>query len=212
MSTKLSKWPATLFLALSPWAAFAATGPYNTGVDATGQPLPVGALDPHWTLLAGPDVGTPRPAVVSSIFNEFPMRSDSTWIWASVNAAAVNAPYKFRTTFILTEQEAISSKLSGTWSVDNVGRIELNGAMPAGSGDLSLMVSLASNYQSFHDFSITGGLVAGLNTLDFIATDFGGVAGLNVAGLTISAVPEPMTVVLHLAGLIALACCRRRVV
>jgi len=183
---------------------------FNTGVGASGVPLGVGTSDPHWSVIAGPGVTAPVPAIASSVYVEFPTRPDSAWIWASVSAAGINSPYTFRTTFVLTPAEAAALQLSGSWSVDNVGRIELNGAAPGGSGSLALGVSLASNYQTFHDFTITSGFVAGNNTLDFIATDFGGVAGLNVGGLTISPVPEPASGLLMLAGLMTGVLCTRR--
>ncbi len=189
----------------SPGEATAQTLIFNTGVDAKGRPLSVGSSDPHWTVSADPGSSRPQSAVASAVFIEFPTRPDSTWIWVSVNPAAVNTPYTFRTTFFLDPEEALTSQLDGRWSVDNIGHIALNGAPPKGTGALALRESLASNYQTFHDFAILGGFVAGINTLDFIATDFGGVAGLNVSGLRISAVPEPVSSALLLMGLATLA-------
>jgi hypothetical protein len=55
------------------------------------------------------------------------------------------------------------------------------------------------NYATFHTFRITGAFVPGINTFDFVATDLGGVGGLNVnrlVGTALSAVPEPPSLVL----------------
>jgi hypothetical protein len=45
------------------------------------------------------------------------------------------------------------------------------------------------NFNVEHDFTITGGFVAGMNTLDIQVTNTGGPAGLNVTSLTISGTP-----------------------
>jgi hypothetical protein len=71
--------------------------------------------------------------------------------------------------------------------------------------------STSSNYDTLHSFSITSGFVAGVNTIDFIATDFQNPGGLNVSGLAISAspVPEPSAAAIWLAGLIAVLTVKR---
>jgi hypothetical protein len=94
---------------------------FNTGANASGQPLSLGSSDPHWTVISGPGVAAPAPALAlaGAVYVEFPTRPDSAWIWVSVGAAQINSPHTFRTRFTLTPEEASSLNLSGSWSVDN---------------------------------------------------------------------------------------------
>jgi hypothetical protein len=118
---------------------------FNTGVDASGTPLPRRSLDPHWSIIAGPGITSPTPAVVlpnqgTSIPNfPYAQSPDSEWVWVHANGVAgTNVPYVFQLTFNLTGFNPATATLSGSWSVDNDGTILLNGSAPVGSGALSL--------------------------------------------------------------------------
>jgi hypothetical protein len=178
---------------------------FNTGVDSSGTPLAGGSLDPHFTIVSGPDVTTPVQAVVVTNQNAhglYAQSPNSRWIWADASGnAGVNSPYIFRLSFDLSGFDPDSVTLSGSWAADNFGSILLNGAAPIGTGTFALFAHPISNFQSFHDFTITGGFVAGLNTLDFVITDDGVPGGLNVTNLVgTAAVPEPSSLVLLLGG------------
>jgi len=166
---------------------------WNTGVDVNEAPLPAGASDPQWQLAAGPGIGAPQPAVVVSEQHPggayFPS-TDSMWIWA--NAAGIadpGSPYTFRLRIDLSGLDPASVSIGGAWGVDNDGTISFNGQPPTGTGTFSLTNADHDNYNVAHPFSITGGFVTGLNTLDVQVTNVDGPAALNVTRLTINGTP-----------------------
>jgi hypothetical protein len=59
------------------------TGLFNTGVDASRAELPPGSLDPHWTIITGPGITTPVPAVVTNTQVTYASSPDSQWIWVN---------------------------------------------------------------------------------------------------------------------------------
>ena len=156
---------------------------FDTGVDSGGTPLPGGSIDPHWSIVAGPSTGDAF-VLTNQLVGTYAQSSVSSWIWVNSNGFGdVNgANYTFRLTFFLTGNPATAS-LSGSWGVDNNGSIMLNGSAAIGTGALSLTGGGGGNFQTFHDFSITGGFHAGINTLDFVAENDGGPGGLNVTNL-----------------------------
>jgi hypothetical protein len=196
---------------------------FNTGVDASGTPLPLGSLDPHWSIIAGPGITSPTPAVVLAdqrAGDPYSQSLDSEWVWVHANGvAATHVPYVFQLTFNLTGFNPATATLSGSWSVDNIGKILLNGSASVGSGALSLGErDGGSNYGTLHSFSITGGFISGVNTLDFRAVDLGDIGGLNVTDLKLAAsplistagVPEPSTLVMLAIGAVTVAAFARR--
>ena len=117
--------------------------------------------------------------------------------------AGIDSPYPFQLSFDLTGLNPSTVTLSGAWAVDNDGSILLNGSSAVGSGTLVLDDGdQFANYSQFHGFTITGGFVSGINTLDFLSTDLGGVGGLNVVNLVVtgSAIPEPASLILLVIG------------
>ena len=180
---------ALALLSLQPLHA-ATPSLFNTGVDAAGNPLPNGATDPHWTVVAGPGVPPVTPAAVlaEQYSGTYTQSALSRWVWVNTNGmAATETPYTFRLTFELTVATRSNLVLSGQWAVDNVARILLNGASNGiGSGTLILSNDVPTHFGTFHPFTLTNGFVLGTNTLDFVASDFGGIAGLNVTALNSS--------------------------
>jgi hypothetical protein len=169
---------------------------WNTGVDSNAAKLAPGASDPHWYLVAGPGVPTPRaPFVVTDQHpvGQYFATADSMWIGQdAAGLGDVGSPYTFRLPFDLTGFDPVSVSISGAWGVDNDGTITLNGQAPTGSGTFSLTGAVLDNFNVEHEFTITGGFVAGPNTLDIQVTNAGGPTGLNVTRLTISGTPTPV--------------------
>jgi hypothetical protein len=177
---------ALILIAVSVWFGHQARADFslfNTGVDSGGMPLPGGSIDPHWSIVAGPSTGAAF-VLTNQLLGSYAQSSVSRWIWVNANGGGdVNgANYTFRLTFDLTGNPA-SASLSGSWGVDNNGSIMLNGSAAIGTGALSLSGGGGGNFSTFHDFSITGGFVDGINTLDFVAENDGGPGGLNVTNL-----------------------------
>ena len=187
---------------------------FNTGVNSSGVPLAGGSNDPHWTIISGPGITSPAPAVVvsnQSPFGLYAQNSSSKWIWVNASGdASINSPYTIRETFNLTGENPNTAMISGSWGIDNTGMILLNGSTPLGTGTMALLNNTNNNFESFHSFTITGGFVAGVNTLDFVVTDAANPGALNVNSLvgTVS-VPEPSALTPMLVGWIGVLAYRR---
>jgi hypothetical protein len=166
---------------------------WNTGVDFNAAPATPGALDRHWALAAGPGIGLSQPAVV--VADQHPggayfVSSDSAWIWQDIAGAGdVGPTYTLRLQFNLSGLDPASVSIGGAWGVDNDGKVLLNGQAPTGTGTFSLTNAAHDNYNVAHPFSITGGFVGGLNTLDIQVTNADGPAALNVTGLALVGTP-----------------------
>jgi hypothetical protein len=187
---------------------------FNTGVNSSGVPLAGGSSDPHWTIISGPGITSPTPAVVvsnQSPFGLYAQNPNSKWIWVNASGdASINSPYTIRETFNLTGENPNTAMISGSWGVDNTGMILLNGSTPLGTGTMALPGNTTNNFESFHSFTITGGFVAGVNTLDFVVTDLANPGALNVNSLVGTVgVPEPSAISLMLVGWISLLAYRR---
>ena len=175
---------------------------FSTGVDSSGTPLVGGSIDPHWVITAGPGVTSPAPAfVLTNPVSFYAMSPSSSWIWVNADGSGgTGSPYSFELTFSLTSSQASTAALSGMWGVDNNGSIDFNGSAAAGTGALSLTGGTENNFDVFHSFTITGGFVAGVNKLDFLAEDDHNPGALNVNNLILTAtsgsVPEPSSLLM----------------
>lgn len=204
---------AALVFSVSGIAAADSIPVFNTGVDGAGNPLPGGASDPRWTVVAGPGVSSPFPAVVLVAPDRlYAVSGDSGWIWRDADGFG-GGTYTFRLVFDLTGYDPSTAVLGGNWGTDDNGRILLNGVDAVGSGELALTGASLANYNVLHAFEITSGFVAGLNTLDIVVEDVDSSGALNVSGLRLSAdptvVPEPASVVALALGLGGAAAHRR---
>jgi hypothetical protein len=168
---------ALLVLCLGQAHASITTVPYNTGVDASGTPLPDGTLvDPHYSLTVVPlgstNVTEIRTSVGIPSFPIPPWAPDdgrSAWI-GPANNQSLNGPfgiYDYQTTFnIGSAAEAASFLMRGLWATDNEGvTILVNGVATANNipstGDYA-------SFAGFHSFTLASNFVQGVNTLDFI--------------------------------------------
>ena len=193
-----------VFVLLGPAGrATAGTIPFfSTGVDSSGTPLAGGSLDPHWMVTAGPGITSSAPAfVLTNPVGFYAMSPSSSWIWVNADGSGgIGSPYSFEMTFNLTGSQASTAFLSGMWGVDNNGSVDLNGSAATGTGELSLSGGTENNFALFHRFTITGGFVAGVNTLDFLAEDDFNPGALNVNSLILTAtsgsVPEPSSLLM----------------
>jgi hypothetical protein len=113
----------------------------------------------------------------------------------------------YRMTFSLAGLNAATAQISGSWGADNSGLIFLNGA--------STGVAVAG-FGSLTPFSISGGFVSGLNTLDFSIGDGGPPTAFRVDNLSGTAnvlrggIPEPTTWAMMLVGFFGLGGLARR--
>lgn len=208
-------------------AALATAGPLcNTGVIIGGGGscgtalVPVGTADPHWQL------ATPFPSLPSgplltatqlatlTFGSVFANTNDPAWIpngpnseWLTPSATAGHAEqggqYVYQTTF------TGSAAIIGRYSSDNeLLEVFLNDALVSG-----FPLDGPTDFNIWTSFSITSGLIAGTNTLDFVVRNRG-IGGIDtnptVTGFRAEFVPEPSTIVFGLLGLGGITIFRRR--
>jgi hypothetical protein len=153
-------------------------GLFNTGVDGTGNVLPLGSIDPHYNVVEVSD-----PAVIMTIIPDSYVDNSSTssWIWENANGQPINVTRTFRTTFDLTGLIPSTASISGFWATDNIGLdILING----------ISTSLTNpGFASFTPFTISSGFTNGVNVLDFVVNDFGAISGFRVDGIAGTADP-----------------------
>jgi uncharacterized repeat protein (TIGR01451 family) len=167
---------------------------FNTGVDNRGNPLPNGFLqlpDSHYMILTEPTPQIPGPAQVTTN-NGWPITPGawmansavSQWIsphanencLASGGSTELPGTYLYRTTFDMTGFNAARMSISGRSAADDgVTAVLLNGVVAANP---------VGAFDSFTPFAITGGFVAGINSLDFVVQNGPG-GSCNPSGLRV---------------------------
>jgi hypothetical protein len=194
--------------------ASAIPGLFNTGVNASGTPLPDGTLnDPHYALVSVP--GGTTATLVRTSAGGYPIPpyigddSLSAWIGPD-NDAQVDGPvgtYDYRITFDLTGFVPSTAVIKGGWSTDNGGlSILLNGVNTGNPGTPATQYAIG-----FAPFSIMTGFHPGLNTMDFLVNNDGGPTALRVEMTGIaSPMPEPGSLLLLGTGVAGLAGVIRR--
>jgi len=194
---------------------------FNTGVNNSGFALAAGDIDPHYVLVStsagfsptfvvnpGGPVSPSGPWVANS--------SASQWIAPAADQTSYSTlgEYDYRITFDLAGLNPNTAVLDGLWSSDNEGVIDLNGSATAN-------IIGSTTYSSLTPFSVTGGFVPGINTIDFVVTNdvcpacfAGNPTGLNVdftqaTASPVSSIPEPLALALLGVGLAGLGWVRR---
>ena len=195
---------------------------FNTGVDASGNPLAIGSVDPHYQLVSFP---------AGSGFNSNTFVADTTqspingaWVnpgatarWIGPTTNVVNMPsatttgeYIYQTTFDLTGFDPSSALINGQWTVDDTSLgIVLNGT------DMGNTINGSGAFTSLKSFTLNSGFIAGINTLRFKVTNAVVPDLTNPSGLvvimngTANVVPEPASIISIAAG-ISLVLLRKR--
>ncbi len=183
---------------------------FNTGIDGQGAPLPVGATDPHYTLLISPDPTFKGPAAfVSTIPPVYiPNSNNSQWIAPGPsNTQSDNysvGSYTYETVFDLTGLDPTTAVLGGEFAADDQGTIFLNGQSTG-------ITTGPGGWTTFHIFGISSGFVSGINKLDFVVDNNGGgpsalrvELGGTATAAPVSTVPEPYTGLFTAVALAAL--------
>ena len=176
---------------------------YGTGAGQGSN----GQVDNHYTLVSAP-IGA-GPAYTSVYPGWVSAPSGTQWInpYSSLQIAPAG-DYDYQTTFDLTGLNPATAELMGKWAADNGGYILLNGSAAIGTGTV---ISGSYGFEQLTDFTITGGFLPGLNTLDFVVRNDGSVTGLvaDVSG-TASPAPEPSSLLLLGSGLLGVGGVVRR--
>jgi len=194
------------------------------GLVNTGVGLANGAVDTNYSFAStgGTATGTGGYGVVAN-GGGFPFpywianTATSQWLAPSANQAesydpSADGTYTWTLKFDLTGYAASSASFSGQWAADNRGELFFNGSL----------VSQTSGFPGYQGhsawsptFSVNSGFNAGVNTLEFHVLNLGQNGG-NPTGLrtefmsNVTAVPEPETYALMLAGLAAVVFVARR--
>ena len=152
-------------------------------MSGAGNLLSAGSTDPHYTLIASADPGSPGPAarVVNEGFPIGPWMANgptSKWIapMASQSTGSAAGNYTYRLSFDLGGLQPGTASITGQWSSDNAGTSVLLNGVPTGDAN-------SGNFGAFVPFSISGGFVSGINTLDFVVNNAGDTA--NPTGLRV---------------------------
>jgi hypothetical protein len=187
---------------------------YNTGYDGT-QLISGGQPDPNYRLVIGgttANVGV-ETSIPPSWLHVDPATSISAWIGPNSDGSIfgdADTNYTYRTTFDLSGFDPTTVVITGQWATDDSGYIKLN-------NDVTSITS--TGFGAWAQFTLSSSdfqFESGINTLDFVVHN-GPSAPPNPTGLRVefttadaTATPEPASLLMIGAGLIALGALRRR--
>jgi len=181
---------------------------FNTGVDASGNPLAVGSVDPHYQLISYPAGSGFNSNSYVADTSQAPINgawvnpgTNARWIGPTTNvvtmpSATTTGEYIYQTNFVLTGFDPTSAVITGQWTVDDTSLgIVLNG------NDMGNSISGTGAFSSLKSFTLNTGFITGLNTLQFKVTNAVVPDPTNPSGLvvimtgTANPVPEPASVI-----------------
>jgi hypothetical protein len=209
---------------------------YSTGFSSTGSELNGGAHDGNWTLISDPSgsVTTPEAPYVTNgctlhvICTSFPFTAwtsdtlSSEWISPRATEAGSQSDpageYIYQETFNLTGLDPASVVITGKWTADNYGYIVVNGTRVSlgTDGNIPNAAGEFKNFTSFVLNSSNANFVSGINTIQFdvfnTTTGSPDITGLDVdfRSATASPTPEPASLTLMSAGMVALGLFARK--
>lgn len=207
-----------IIAALLAISSFGAHAVAINGLVSTGAGLTAGTQDTNYTLsvAAGATALSSNYGYVTSN-NVWPIgpwiQNDAASSWltpsqsqgASFDASQAGV-YNWHLSFDLTGYDLNSASFAGRFAADNAATILLNGQA----------IASTNSFSSWTNFAANSGFVAGVNSLDFVVTNYA-QNGSNPTGLrveftdsNVAAVPEPETYALMAMGLIGVAVARRR--
>jgi hypothetical protein len=198
---------ALAFTAISSAHAASITGLVNTGVGISGQ------SDSNYALSSAVS-----STAVITYDSQWPIgpwlanSSASKWITPTAGQGDTFDPstsgiYTYTLSFDLTGYNAASAAFSGRFAADNSVVVKLN----------DQVIGNATGFSDWTSFSASGGFAPGVNTLDFVVTNWaqngGNPTGLRVefgSSSVMAAVPEPETYAMLLGGLVLVGAVVRR--
>jgi hypothetical protein len=197
---------AALATAITSAHAASITGLKNTGLGVSGT------VDSNYSLNSA--VSTTPVITYDSQWPIGPwLANDATSKWITPTASQGESfdpwnsgTYTYTLTFDLTGYNAATAAFSGRLAADNAVQVKLNNSV----------IGSAAGFTSWTSFGASSGFVAGVNTLDFVVTNWaqngGNPTGLRVefGASSIAAVPEPATYAMLLGGLVMVGAVARR--
>jgi hypothetical protein len=166
-----------------PVRAASIPGLFNTGVNSAGVSLPDGAVDPHYVLTAVPPGTGLGPDAFAMTFlsgSWMPNQSSPPSRWIGPAVLGVTHPsgeYVYTLTFDLTGFDPTTASVSGGYATDNLLDLAMNGA------STGYTHGLPHPFASLSPFTLSGGFLPGLNTLEWRVTNLGPDAPANPTGL-----------------------------
>ena len=166
----------------------ALTGLFSTGLDNYGLPLGDGLHDPHYAIVSSPSGSASAPFVTLQKFPiQYPLWLPDTplskWISPVADESAYTdlpGTYVYQTTFHVTGDPARVGIVGRALADAQITGIVLNGVTVVGG--------LPANLNTWASFALTGGFVAGTNTLRFVVYN-DSAGGTNPSGFRCELTP-----------------------
>jgi hypothetical protein len=180
----------------------------STGLDASNTLITDESADAHWTAPSG---AAALPVFADDadggFFTWVANGPNSNWIAADDNNASdPGNDGTYTRTFDLTALDQSTASISGSWTLDDEGTLNLNGHQIAAA-------LVSGDWTSLHPFSDSNSadFNVGLNTLTIVLSGDNFLDAVRLEGnVTTSAVPEPTSLALLAIGMTGLVGYARR--